>query len=151
MNPKERIRIVETYFRKIDAKDATVFDLFTEDVQMLFPKFGYGYGKADMIRFSEIMGRHLERLEHDIENFNYIVAGDSVVVEGTERGVTRNGVHWPDGRISEGRFCNVFEFRGGLIRRVFIYVDPDYTSADQDRIAIFHGNRGSTGVKPATD
>lgn len=150
VSPETGIRIVETYFRKIDAKDATVLDLFTEDVQMFFPKFGYGYGKADMIQFSEIMGRHLEQLEHDIENFNYIVAGDSVVVEGRERGVTRAGVNWPDGRISDGRFCNVFEFRSSLISRVFIYVDPDYTSADWDRIAIFRGHQNRTDVKPAT-
>jgi len=136
-----RIRIVEAYFRKINANDATVLDLFTEDVQMFFPKFGLGHSKAHMIQFSEIMGRHLERLEHDIENFNYIVAGDYVVVEGTERGVTREGVTWPDGLISEGRFCNVFDFRGDRIQRVFIYVDPDYTSADQERIAIFRGDQ----------
>jgi hypothetical protein len=32
-----------------------------------------------------------------------------------------------------GHFCNVFEFRGDLISRVHIYLDPDYASEDQPR------------------
>lgn len=82
------------------------------------------------------MTTELENLEHDIGGFNYIVSGNSIVVEGTERGVTRNGVHWPDGVVSQGRFCSVFEFDGVFIRRMHIYVDPDFTSEDQDRIRI---------------
>jgi hypothetical protein len=135
---QKQIKIIETYFRKVDARDSTLLDLFTDDVQMFFPKFGLGYGKADLIKFSEIMNRHLESLEHDIDSFHYIVSDNCVVVEGTERGVTRDGVCWPDGLVSQGRFCNVFEFKGALIHRMFIYVDPDYTSSDRDRVDIFH-------------
>lgn len=121
---EERLRIVESYFRKVDDRDPTVVDLFTDDVEMFFPKFGVGRGKEDMIAFSKLMEEHLECLKHDIEAFNYIVSKDCVVVEGTERGVTRDGVQWPDGRISEGQFCNVFEFEGKLICRVFIVRRP---------------------------
>jgi hypothetical protein len=32
-----------------------------------------------------------------------------------------------------GHFCNVFEFRGDLISRVHIYLDPDYAGEDQPR------------------
>lgn len=137
VNTEERLRIVESYFRKVDDRDPTLMDLFTDDVEMFFPKFGVGHGKGDMMAFSEIMGAYLACLEHDIDAFNYVISGNHVVVEGTERGRTRDGVPWPDGRISEGRFCNVFEFDGKLICRVFIYVDPDYTSSDTDRIEVF--------------
>jgi len=136
-NTRERLRIVESYFRRVDDRDPTLIDLFTDDVEMFFPKFGVGYGKEDMVAFSKIMGDYLTCIEHDIDAFNYIISGNHVVVEGTERGVTRDGVEWPDRRISEGRFCNVFEFDGKLISRVFIYVDPDYTSADKERIDVF--------------
>jgi hypothetical protein len=134
-----RIETVNTYFRKVDTRDPTVLDLFTNDVQIFFPKFGLTHGKAALVRFSEIMTSQLESIAHDIEAFNYIVSDNFVVVEGTECGVMQSGVHWPDGIVSQGRFCNVFEFDGALIRRMHIYVDPDFTSADQDRIDIFRG------------
>jgi hypothetical protein len=56
------------------------------------------------------------------------------VVEGTESGVAGDGTPWPDGEVSQGRFCNVFEFNGDLISALRIYVDPDFTSSHQDRI-----------------
>lgn len=88
-----RIESVNTYFRKVNTRDPTVLDLFTDDVQIFFPKFGLAHGKAALVKFLEIMSSQLESIEHDIEGFNYIVAGDFVVVEGTERGVMRSGVH----------------------------------------------------------
>ncbi len=135
-----RKEVITAYFKKVNAGDHTVFDLFTNDVQMFFPKFGLAHGKTSLVKFAEIMTSYLERIEHDIEKFNYIISDNSVVVEGTERGVTRQGIQWPDGLVSQGRFCSVFEFDGILIRRMHIYVDPDFTSADQDRIRLFQIN-----------
>lgn len=146
---KDRIETVDAYFRKVDAWDASVLDLCTEDIQLFFPKFGLAHGKAAVAEFSRRLTRELESLEHDIDGFHHIAAGDFVVVEGTERGVTRAGIRWPDGVVSQGRFCNVFEFDGPLIRRVHIYVDPDYTSADQDRIRILRGDRAGDDTRAA--
>lgn len=70
---------------------------------------------------------------HDVENLHILVAGDHVIVEGTERGMTRSGRTWPDGVVSTGRFCNVFEFDSLLIRRLHIYVDPSFTSSHQEQ------------------
>lgn len=141
-----RREIVRTYFRKVDAKDPTVLDLFTDDVQMFFPKFGLAQGKAALVRFSEIMASQLASIEHDIEAFNYITSGNLIAVEGRERGVMQNGVHWPDGIVSQGYFCNVFEFAGELIQRIHIYVDPDFTSADLDRIHSFRGEKAIADI-----
>ncbi|WNG39418.1 hypothetical protein F0U61_41455 [Archangium violaceum] len=134
-----RLRTVQDYFRKVDLRDPGIMELFTDDVQLFFPKFGVSRGKAELARFSQRLTNYLESIEHDIEGFRYVVSGDSIVVEGTERGVTRAGVHWPDNEISQGRFCNVFEFDGPLIRRVHIYVDPDFTSEDLERIRLLRG------------
>ncbi|QRK08844.1 nuclear transport factor 2 family protein [Archangium violaceum] len=134
-----RLRAVQDYFRKVDLRDPGIMELFTDDVQLFFPKFGVSRGKAGLARFSQLLTSYLESIEHDIEGFRYVVSGDSIVVEGTERGVTRDGVHWPDNEISQGRFCNVFEFEGPLIRRVHIYVDPDFTSADLERVRLLRG------------
>jgi ketosteroid isomerase-like protein len=110
-----RKEVITAYFRKINTRDHTVLDLFTDDVQMFFPKFGLAHGKISLVKFAEIMTNYLEHIEHDVEEFNYIISDDSVVVEGTERGVTRQGIRRPDGLISQGRFCSVFEFDGTLI------------------------------------
>ncbi|MEN7551239.1 nuclear transport factor 2 family protein [Rapidithrix thailandica] len=129
---------VISYFKKVDKGDLTYYDLFTEDVQFFFPKFGLACGKNAIKRFGKNIGRFLKSIQHDIENFHYIISGDSVVVEGKENGVTHDDKAWPDGNISQGLFCSVFEFEGDLIKRMHIYVDPDFTSEDQDRIQIYN-------------
>ena len=37
---------VKQYFVRVDAGQASVLDLFTDDVQIYFPKFGIATGKA---------------------------------------------------------------------------------------------------------
>jgi len=135
-----RRKAVETYFRRVDARDPRLADLFTEDAEIFFPKFGRARGKEALARLGGALEAQLESLEHDIEGLRYIVAGDFIAVEGQERGVMRDGKHWPDGIISEGRFCDVFEFEGSLIRRIYIYVDPDFTNADGDRLRAFRAS-----------
>lgn len=44
-----------------------------------------------------------------------------------------DGTPWPVEGLSEGRFANVFGFEGTQISRVYIYVDPDFASADKSR------------------
>ncbi|KXF56479.1 hypothetical protein AXA44_34635 [Rhodococcus sp. SC4] len=131
----QRVELTKEYFRRVDAGADTLLDLFTDNVQLYFPKFGDGHGKDDLREFATRLGSQLRSIEHDIEGFNILVAGDHVVVEGFEKGVTRDGESWPDGVISTGRFCNVFEFDGLLIKRVHVYVDPDFTSSHKERIA----------------
>lgn len=113
--------------------------LFTDDIELWFPKFGTGRGHAALGQFAERLA--LASITHDIDAFRYVVSGDTVVVEGTERGVTKDGITWPDGEISQGRFCCVFDFRGPLISRLSIYVDPDFTSEHTGRIAELRGRR----------
>jgi len=131
-----RRKAVENYFRWVDAGDPRLFDLFTDDVEFFFPKFGRGRGKDAIRRFGAAFKAQIVELEHDIEGLHYIASdgGDFIVVEGQERGVTRDGANWPDGTINEGRFCDVFQFEGALIRRTYIYVDPDFTNADEPRV-----------------
>lgn len=54
----------------------------------------------------------------------------------------KDGTVWPDKNVSQGRFCSVFEFSGGLITRMYIYVDPDFPSTDVERISILHHPAG---------
>ncbi|WP_312400281.1 nuclear transport factor 2 family protein [Sphingobacterium sp.] len=132
--------VAEAYFRKVDAGefDNSYYNLFTEDVELYFPKFGFGYGKDGVKKFGETMARFLGSITHDIKNFNYIISGNMLVVEGTERGITIEKKLFPDNVTAFGKFCSVFEFEGDLIKRMHIYVDPDVTSSDIDRLTIFN-------------
>lgn len=128
-----RIAVAMDYFRKVDAADPSLLDLMTDDIQLYFPKFGVGYGKAAVAESAQGLHASLRTIEHDFERMNIMTSGDHVIVEGFERGITADGVAWPDPERSEGRYCNVFRFRGLLIERVHIYVDPDFTSSDRAR------------------
>ncbi|MFT4189912.1 MAG: nuclear transport factor 2 family protein, partial [Comamonas sp.] len=134
-----RIETVRDYFRKVDAKDPALLDLLTEDVAFFFPKFGVARGKAALARFAERIAQDAAKLTHDIDGLVFTVDGDRIAVEGQEWGVTADGRSWPDGAVSQGRFANVFEFEGALIKRAFVYVDPDFTSEDRRRVAQYQG------------
>ncbi|AXW87528.1 hypothetical protein AU509_15435 [Lonsdalea britannica] len=134
---ESRIEIVRRYFREVDARSATLLDLFTEDVEFFFPKFGAMRGKAALALFATRIARDAATLSHDIDGLVFTVDGDRIVVEGREWGVTAEGRAWPDGDISQGRFATVFEFDGLLVKRAFIYVDPDFTSEDRRRVALY--------------
>ena len=88
---------------------------------------------------TERIAKDAAKLTHDIAGLIFTVDGDRIVVEGQEWGVTEDGRAWPDGEISQGRFANVFEFDGPLIKRMSIYVDPDVTSDDRRRVALYRG------------
>ncbi|MFH7018656.1 nuclear transport factor 2 family protein [Flavobacterium sp. FlaQc-47] len=130
----KRIAITNVYFEKIDNWDPTVLDLMSDDVQFFFPKSGIRKGKEEWGKFGELFGKYLKSIKHDIPQLRHIVQGNFVVVEGSEQGEMTDGTKWPDGKISQGLFCNVFEFKGELITRLHVYVDPDFISADQDRV-----------------
>lgn len=130
-----REEIVINYFRMVDAGDPALIDIFTEDAQMFYPKFGFASGKAQIGAFAQGLGRGITSLEHDIEGFTVLSSGNHVIVEGEERGTTTSGVDFPDGVSSFGLFCNVFEFEGELIKRIHVYVDPDFANTHAEGVA----------------
>jgi ketosteroid isomerase-like protein len=127
------IQIAEDYYRRVDAGQADVVDLFTEDVELFFPKFGVRRGKAAFGELATGLLGSLKSIAHDQKDLVCIAAGQTVIVEGKTRGETRDGTRWEGGRTPGGRFCSIFEFRNRLISRMYIYLDPDYGSADRDR------------------
>jgi ketosteroid isomerase-like protein len=128
-----RISIAQEYFRRADAGRADIVELMTEDVQLYFPKYGIGHGKKDFVEFATGMGGVFAEVQHDFRDYHFMSADRHLIVEGTTRGSMKNGKTWTAGKTPGGRFCNVFEFRGDLISRVHIYLDPDYVSKDQPR------------------
>jgi len=121
------------YFRRLDAGDPTLMDLYDPDVTFYFPKFGVGRGRAQLGEVGGALGQVVAAMAHDMSTATFVAAGDRVVVEGVSRGQLRDGRSWSGGETPAGRYCNVFEVKGGKIVRLFIYLDPDYGGDDEGR------------------
>lgn len=130
----EKIAVVKSYFEKVDKGDPDYLNLFTDNVEFYFPKFGITQNKDGVREFSQRFGNLLQSIQHDIDGFKIHVEGNTVIVEGKEKGVTKEGTAWPDYNVSQGLFCGIFAFERGLISRYYIYVDPDFTSEDMNTI-----------------
>jgi hypothetical protein len=133
VNGDELTKIAAEYFRRGDAGRPDTVDLFTEDVEIFFPKFGVRKGKTGFVELATGLMSALKSIAHFRDRLTYVAVGNKVFVEGTTHGETKSGARWEGGRTPGGRFCSVFEFNGPLISRMYIYLDPDYGSADQDR------------------
>ena len=127
---RDRAELIKEYFRRMDAGSPAILDLVADDAEIGFPKYGIGRGKEAFGElwsgFGDIVG-----IEHILTNI--IQAGDFVVVEGLTNGRAADGRTWTGGSTPGGRFCNVFEFRGDLVVRVHVYLDPDYFGDDAAR------------------
>jgi SnoaL-like domain len=128
-----RIHLVKEYFRRGDAGDPTIIQMFTDDVELRFPKFGTQSGKAAVGAFVQGLLGEVRSLSHYPKDYTYIASGDIVVAEGWESGILKDGTTWPAKGTSDGKFCNIFRFRGHLISHVHIYVDPDFGGKDHER------------------
>ncbi len=120
------VAITREYFRLLDSGSPELLNLFTEDFEFYYPKFGRGKGANQLMEVVVGLGQRVQSTEHDPENYLFLPSGDHVVVEGTTRGTLTNGATWAAGETPSGRFCNVFSFREGRIQRVAVYLDPDY-------------------------
>lgn len=125
------VALVREYFRRGDARRPDVLDLFTDDVEFYFPKYGVGQGKAAFVEFATVL-RDALFVSHNQDRLTFIENGDRVAVEGTTYGHDRTGTRWQGAETPGGRFCAVYQIRDGLIARNYIYVDPDYTSRHVD-------------------
>jgi ketosteroid isomerase-like protein len=128
----ERVKAARDYFRLADQGRPEVLELFHDDAEIYFPKFGFGVGRQSLFEMIRGFEGTLESIQHDYETLAFIPAGDFVVVEGTSHG-KMSGKAWTGGLTPGGRFCNVFKFRGDRIASLHVYLDPDYTGEDLPR------------------
>ena len=137
----DTVAIAHEYFRRLDGGDGAILDLFTEDVEIYFPKYGIGKGHAAFIEIATQLGRVVASTEHPVSDYLFIGSGNCLAVEGTTSGVLKDGRKWAAGETPAGRFCNIFEFRKGLISRLHVYLDPDYAGKDEDSFLWGHEGR----------
>lgn len=132
MTDEQRKSVAVEYLKRLDqGKD--FFELFADDIQVYFPKWGLANGKEEVEKLFFGVGTIISSVTHDYAYFNYIIQGDIVVVEGTSYGVAANGSEFRAGVTHAGRWCDVFEIRDFKIQRLFIYLDPDYAGEDTAR------------------
>ena len=81
--------VVKQYFIRADAARPDVLDLFTDDVQLYFPKFGITKGKAGFGELATGLLGPLKAIAHHVSDFNYTVGTNAIVVEGTTYGSDR--------------------------------------------------------------
>ncbi|MEU6578767.1 nuclear transport factor 2 family protein [Streptomyces sp. NPDC046805] len=129
---EDRKAVAEAYFKRMDA-GREFADLFAEDAYVCFPKHAPARGIEEVRRLFGDIFVLFQSVVHEVAYFNYVTQGDYVVVEGTTHGVLADGTAWRATEGLGGRFCNVFEIRGGKIQRLHIYLDPDYGDADTAR------------------
>ena len=135
MTHEQRKSVAIEYLKAFDRGGVTsdgssILDLFADDAQVYFPKWGVASGKEQIGKLFGDVGGTLGSIEHHYSEFNWVFSGSDVIAArapataSTARWPWRAGV--PDW--AAGRWCDVFEIRDFLIQRVFIYLDPDYAA-----------------------
>jgi ketosteroid isomerase-like protein len=132
LNDQDKITIAREYFIRADQGCPDILELFHEDAEIYFPKFGLGFGRQSLFEMVKGFEGSLEYIRHDYDSLTFISSGNYLVVEGTSHG-KMSVKSWAGGKTPGGRFCNVFKFRGGRISSVHVYLDPDYTGEDEAR------------------
>lgn len=123
-NPQEAIELARHFLVTMDAH-GDWFSLMADDVELTFPKWGTVCGKTNLGPFFEALGSYVAAIRHRPETFQFLVGerdGEArVCIEGLSEGRLHNGKDW-----AAGRFSVIYDFRGRLVSRISIYIDPDY-------------------------
>ena len=82
----EKIKIAREYFMRADQGRPDILELFHENAEIYFPKFGFGFGRNSFLEMVKGFVGALEYIQHDYDGLTFIPSGDYLVVEGTSQG-----------------------------------------------------------------
>jgi hypothetical protein len=122
MTDEQRKSVAIEYLKAFDnggvtSTGASILDLFADDAQVFFSKWGLANGKEAIGQCFTDVGGTLKAIRHDYASFNWIMTGtDTFACEGTSYGEHEDGA-WRAGVTHAGRWCDVFEVRDFLIQR----------------------------------
>jgi hypothetical protein len=115
MTDEQRKSVAIEYLKAFDnggktSDGGSILDLFSEDAQVYFPKWGLANGKAEIGQCFGDVGGTLKSIVHHYSHFNFIFSGsDMVVVEGTSHGEHKDGT-WragnPEWAAGRGATCS---------------------------------------------
>ena len=97
MTDEQRKSVALEYLKAFDNRGVTstgasILDLFAEDAQVFFPKWGLATGKKQIGQLFTDFGGLIKHILHDYAAFNWIMTGtDTFAVEGTSAGQHMDG------------------------------------------------------------
>ena len=97
MTDEQRKSVALEYLKAFDnggvtSSGGSVLELFADDAQVYFPKWGVATGKEMIGKLFGDVGGTLKSIAHDYSHFNWIFSGaDLVVCEGTSHGEHHDG------------------------------------------------------------
>src|SRR4029077_2487777 len=97
MTDEQRKSVALEYLKAFDNAGVTssggsILDLFADDAQVFFPKWGLANGKKEIGRLFTDFGGGIKKILHDYATFNFIMTGtDTFAVEGTSAGEHKEG------------------------------------------------------------
>ena len=88
MTDEQRKSVALEYLKAFDNGGVTsaggsILDLFADDAQVYFPKWGLATGKAEIGKLFGDVGGTIKSITHDYSQFNWIFSGSDLVVAGT--------------------------------------------------------------------
>src|SRR2546430_15802567 len=109
MTDEQRRSVALEYLKAFDNGGVTstggsILDLFAEDAQVYFPKWGLANGKKEIGKLFGDVGGAITSIVHHYSHFKWVIAGDTVGCEGTSPGEHRGrpgrggGARWGAGR-----------------------------------------------------
>src|SRR5208282_3764403 len=101
---QNKIAIAREYFMRADQGRPDILELFHEDAEVYFPKFGFGFGRNSFLEMVKGFEGVLEYIRHDYDRLIFMPSADYLVVEGTSQG-RMSGKSWAGGKTPGGRFC----------------------------------------------
>src|SRR5438876_10740581 len=119
MTDEQRKSVALEYLKALDNAGVTstggsILDLFADDAQLFFPKWGLASGKEQIGKCFADVGVTIRSILHDYATFNWVMTGTDVFAcEGTSFGEHRDG-SWRAGLTHAGRWCDTFEVRDFL-------------------------------------
>src|SRR5207245_9036124 len=86
LNDQDKITIAREYFIRADQGRPDLLELFHEDAEIYFPKFGRGFGRESFFEMVKGFEGSLEYIRHDYDTLNFMPSGDFVTGEGALNG-----------------------------------------------------------------
>jgi len=97
MTDEQRKSVALEYLKAFDNAGVTssggsILDLFADDAQVYFPKWGLANGKEEIGRLFTDVGATIKSITHHYSLFNWIFSGSDIVAcEGTSHGEHTDG------------------------------------------------------------
>src|ERR1700738_4035784 len=73
---QEKIKIAREYFMKADQGSPDILELFHEDAEVYFPKFGFGFGRNSFLEMVKGFEGPLEYIQHDYDCLTFIPSAE---------------------------------------------------------------------------